>query len=60
LFERDELGRIVWTQGRRREGKQDGAEKGYALDLAEVRIGLCEDWLEDARKVERVERRSKG
>jgi hypothetical protein len=42
---------------RRREGDLDGAEEGDALDFAGVRVGACEDGLEDTGKVERVEGR---
>lgn len=60
LFERDKLGRVLWSQQRRREGEQDGTEEGYAFDLALVRVRACEDWLEDGCEIEGVERRGKG
>jgi hypothetical protein len=45
---------------RRRECDLDGAEEGDALDFAGMRVGACEDGLEDAREVERVEGRREG
>ena len=42
------------------EGEEDGAEEGYALDFARVRIGACEDGLEDAGEVEGVKGAGEG
>jgi hypothetical protein len=60
LLQCDELRWVVRHERRRRESKQDGTEECDAFDLAGVRVGSCEDWLEDAGEVEGVEGRGEG
>lgn len=58
--ESDELGFVMGDDGRWREGEEDGAQEGNALDSAAVRVGARKDGLEDAGEVQRVERRCEG
>jgi hypothetical protein len=58
--EGDEFGVWGWGELGRGEGEENGAEEGYALDIAGVWVGACEDWLEDGGEVEGVEGRGEG